>query len=82
MEARCSHCGKRPGRIEHNGLKCWLCYGVEQQMAGNEDWRDCFSREYQAKHDMVKRKDETKTNLANRCKLFLAKNGFTFHEQK
>ncbi len=80
MEPKCSHCGKRPGRIQNNGLKCWLCYGIEQQMAGEQDWRDVFSQEYRAKHDMIQRDNETKTNLVNRCKMFLAKQGFVFHE--
>ncbi len=79
METKCTHCRKRPGRIESNGLKCWLCYGIEQQMEGNEDWRDVFSREYRAKYDMLQRDDETKNNLMNRCKMFLAKQGFIFN---
>jgi len=47
-------------------------------MAGNEDWRDTFSQEYRVTNDMIKRPDETAVNLANRCKIFLAKHGYIF----
>jgi len=80
---KCNHCNTRPARINikisdegTEDYRCWVCFGVEQQMAGNQDWRDVFSQECQARYELVQRDSETKANLVNRCKLFLAKQGF------
>lgn len=85
---RCGHCKTRPARINTNiddgqknateSLRCWVCFGVEQQMAGNQDWRDVFTQENLARFELIQRENETKTNLVNRCKAFLAKQGFIF----
>lgn len=84
--SKCGHCRKRPARINTNidednagnaeNLRCWVCFGIEQQMSGNQDWRDVFSQESQARFELVQRDNETKANLVNRCKFFLAKRGF------
>jgi len=84
----CDHCNTRSAKINTgisrdpkktiSRLRCLKCFYVEQQMLGAQDWRDLHLKNYAIENDLVQRKEETKTNLNNRCKIFLSKRGFIF----
>jgi len=86
----CDHCNKREAKINTGisrhpektilRLRCLKCFYVEQQISETQDWRDVHLKNYAVENDLVKRPEETKTNLNNRCKIYLAKRGFIFHD--
>jgi len=84
----CGHCNLREAKI-NTGIsrnpsetvlrpRCLNCFYVEQQMSGEQDWRDLDLKSYATENDLTQRPEETKTNLNNRCKIYLAKRGFIF----
>ncbi len=75
----CEVCRKFIAKINtKRGLVCWDCYQVELKIFKNQDWRDTKIDNYLKNNDLTQREGESKTNLANRCKLILAKQGFIF----
>jgi len=82
----CDHCQKRPAKINtgiskdpqksQGEYRCLVCYSVEQQMAGTEDWRDTSRLAYMQNNDMTQRPEETPANLHNRCKRLVMQSGF------
>lgn len=88
MKTTCSHCKLRDAKININietrdsnpEWRCFHCYGVEQKIKDTQDWRDKTCKHFANEKGLLRRPDETTTNLINRCKMFLIAHGFNFTE--
>lgn len=70
----CQYCDK-PSRINYTNIDiCWNCYHDILKKMNKIDWRDEHCDKKMIDFGFLQRANESKANLANRCKAYVMKN--------